>query len=101
MNSIYILTILLLSFTVGFSQNSTGAGTRLKLSDKKYYLGTTENQSNVNYNKPSVEIIGINSILSKNDSSKFNLGYTFEIGISFSKFTKTLINLPLQTILDK
>jgi hypothetical protein len=78
-------------------KNSTGAGTRLKLSDKNYYLGTSEIQSNVIYNKPSFEIIGVNSIVSKNDSSKFNLGYTFEIGILFLNFTKTFINILLQT----
>lgn len=94
MKLVSIFTLIFLSLSVSFSQNSLGAGTRLKLGDKNYYSGNLTYQTNVFYTKPSFEIIGINSTNTSNDSLKFSLGYTFEVGLSFFNFTKEDIYLP-------
>jgi len=95
-----ILFLILLCFTITiiYSQNSTGFGTRLNLSDKSYNYGNSANQTDITYKKPSFEIIGTNSIHSQNNFSKFSLGYTFEVGLSFFKFTKKETQFPSSSL---
>jgi len=95
---ILVFVLLCFSVTVIYSQNSTGFGTRLNLSDKYYNYGNSADQTDITYKKPSIEIIGANSIYTQNDSSKFSLGYTFEVGLSFLKFTKKEIHLPFSSL---
>ncbi len=95
MKSVLTSLFLLLTVITSFSQNTVGVGTRLTLSGKSYHFGYSENQTDITYKKPAFEIIGMNSIYAQNDSSKFSLGYTFEVGLSFLTFTKNQTTLPL------
>ena len=88
MKSMLTFFFLLLTVITSLSQNTAGVGTRLTLSDKLYHFGNSENKTDITYEKPSFEIIGLNSNYTQSDSSKFSLGYTFEVGLSFFKFTK-------------
>ncbi len=81
-----------------YSQNSAGLGTRLNISDKQYHLENYTNQINIAYKNPTLEILGFNSIQSQNNSSKFSVGYTFEVGLTFHKFTKKETNISNNSI---
>lgn len=95
MKTVLVFLFLFSSHSGVFSQNSIGAGTRLKISDFDYFYGGLENKTNILYTNPSFELIGTNSFIQNNNSSKFQFGYTFEVGFSFYKFTKINSFLPI------
>ncbi|MGV6862038.1 MAG: hypothetical protein ACWA41_09715 [Putridiphycobacter sp.] len=91
-----ILTLLVLYSPQGFAQLNIGVGTRLKLVNNKYYYEIENSTSVVNleFNQPSFEVVGRTSNYKTKDSSKFEFGYTFEVGLLFSGYKMTTYNVP-------
>ena len=79
------LIFIILHLNSSLSQNSLGFGVKLNLST----VDNSNQNSKLKFNSPSVQFIGINSICRQNDSTKFNIGHTFEVGLSFLKFHET------------
>lgn len=93
--NLLFFVILLFQFNL-IGQNSIGAGGRLKFSVFDYHYGNSTIQTDLKYNQPVTEIVGTNSFYQNKTSSKFEIGYTFEVGLELSRYSETNIRIPIE-----
>lgn len=96
MKSLSLFILILITQNNILAQNYLGAGARIKFSNIEYHYGNSIVQTDLDYYQPSIEIIGTNTINQNKTSSKFEFGYTFEVGFSIGRFSETNTYMPVE-----